>query len=284
MSAVDSSPCPCVICTSHPPGRDASIVADVREYGWCALRVAGNVEFAYTIGLWHTFRWPEVVMFGLHGDHMQHWLNTCVDVGRDRGWPSDGEEFLGVMEGVPTQLRPVDDSWHEALFGTAWRFYRGTQVPVRQLVWPDTNGVWPWLDGATASSRSRQAFAWLPVDQHPPGRWRLIAEMDGDFPFDGGPDQYALTTRAVLDGTRTPARIVHHDGLDILDDRGYAADDLCLAFLGDIVRPHPGVRAMAGLRDGQVAVAGPGGMWSVDELSADEGIASESAREAARNR
>jgi hypothetical protein len=193
-------------------------------------------------------------MFGLDGQSMQHWLNTCVDLARENGWPEPGEPFHGVLEGFPTQLRPVHESWNEALFGTANRFYRGVGVPVQQLVWPDRDGAWPWTDDATASSRNRQAFAWLPVSGHPPGGWRLIGELEADFPFSASPDDWALTTRQVLDGDRPVACVAHLQRcFDVLDARGYDADDLCLAFLGELVQRHPHLASCADLPDGHVA-------------------------------
>ena len=259
--------CTCRIC--HPDENEigAATVETVRRHGWVSLWVAGSLDFAYTVGLWHTFGEPEVVMFGLEGEGMQTWLNTCVELGRDKGWPPPDEPFHGVIDGFETQLRDVDPSWHPALFGTAIGFYRGATVPVRQLIWPDRNGLWPWDDKATLSSRNRQAFAWLPVAEHPAGSWRLVGEMP-DFPFPAGPDDWVLTTRALLEGSRSVATVAYDQGsFDVLDDRGHAAEDLCLAFLGDVVRRHPQVRACADLADGQVATAEDSG-WTRSHITA----------------
>ncbi|MEV6637657.1 DUF4262 domain-containing protein [Actinoplanes sp. NPDC051470] len=152
--------------------------AIVRQHGWCALRVAGgDVEFAYTVGLWHSFRLPEIAMFGLDGDAMQSWLNRCADIVRTAGWPAEGVPFPGVIDEVEVQLRPIDESWREAFFGTARQFYRGRAVPVWQLVWPDETGRWAWDEGSSDGSRVHQPRAWLPVTEHPVGRWRLTAEF-----------------------------------------------------------------------------------------------------------
>ncbi|MFD2763051.1 DUF4262 domain-containing protein [Micromonospora eburnea] len=260
--------CVCLICSGSAPGRDGATVARVRKSGWSVLWVAGGLDFAYTIGLWHTFRRPEVAMFGLEGQGMQLWLNEYVDHGREHGWPGENEPFHGVIEDFPTQLRPVHDSWHDALFGTAYRFYRGAAVPFQQLVWPDREGRWPWAEGATASSRNRQAFSWLPVQEHPAGGWRLVGELEPGFPFPVGPDSWALTTRGLAAGARPIARVVLEEGCyDVLDERGYRADDLCLAFLGELVRRHPHLVGCADLADGQVAVSGEGQNWSRSSLS-----------------
>jgi hypothetical protein len=231
--------------------------------------VAGSLDFAYTVGVWHTFGQPELVMFGLTGADMQTWLNTCVEVGRDKGWPPADKPFDGVLDGFETQLRDVHPSWYRALFGTALGFYRGVAVPFRQLVWPDRHGRWPWDETATPSSRARQAFAWQPVGQHAPGAWRLVGELGPTFPFPTGPDAWALTSRAVLDGSRPVATVAYDQGsYDILDERGFAAEDLRLAFLGDVVRRHPHISECADLIDGQVATAGTGGGWTRAHVTA----------------
>jgi hypothetical protein len=247
-----------VICGGDEPDRVTATADLVRAHGWSVLWIGGgSVDFAYTVGLWHTFRRPELVMFGLTGRDMQNWLNTCVDRAGEHGWPEPHTPFGGVLEGFETQLRPVHESWHDPLFGTASRFYNGVTVPFLQLVWPDRTGTWPWLDGATASSRNRQAFAWLPVAEHPPGGWRLVGEMEPGFPFPSGPDSWALTTRQVLDGERPVALIARLDGAyDVLDERGYDADDFCLAFLGELVRRQPSLVDCADLADGEVGTIG----------------------------
>ena len=46
-----------------------------------------------------------VVMFGLRGEDMAAWLNTAVELGRDKGWPEPEQPFDGVIEGFDTQVR-----------------------------------------------------------------------------------------------------------------------------------------------------------------------------------
>ncbi|WP_344884692.1 DUF4262 domain-containing protein [Allokutzneria multivorans] len=258
--------CSCLICTERPAGRDAATSDIVSRSGWCVLRIPGPVDFTYTVGLWHSFRQPELVMFGLGGEDMQHWLNTCVEHCVEHGWPGEEVPFTGVIEGVPTQLRVVHRDWHDPLFGTAHRFY-GVDVPFRQVVWPDKDGRWPWDDAATTGCRTRQARAWLPVSEHPAGGWRLVGQLEPGFPFASGPDVWALTTRSVLNGV-APTWVLNESGcFDVLDSRGYDADDLCLAYLGDLVLRHPDLLARADLDEG--SAAGAANDWKSERPGAD---------------
>jgi hypothetical protein len=78
--------------------------------------------------------------------------------------------------GLPVHLRLIDPSWHEPLFGMAYNFYRGSHFSVRQMVWGDRGGRFPWDDGVVQQSREGQLPGWLPVDQAD-RRWAgLVAE------------------------------------------------------------------------------------------------------------
>ncbi|GLZ36875.1 hypothetical protein Acsp05_05000 [Actinokineospora sp. NBRC 105648] len=266
-----------MLCADKPDDQLAAITDTVREHGWCALRIAAQVDFAYTVGLRHSFQRPEIVMFGLDGEDMQNWLNAAVDLGREHGWPADDTDVEGVIEAAPVRLRAVHPSWHEALFGTAERFYDGDEGPFLQLVWPDEHGLWPWDEGVVEGCRTQQAHTWLPVDEHPPGGWRLVGELAPDFDLPAAPDSYALTTRSVLAGGQEPAWIGFDDSVfDVLDERGHAADDLCLAFLGELVVRYPGLRDCDVMEEGQALVRENGG-WVSTDITADERAASERA-------
>ncbi|GAA2378246.1 DUF4262 domain-containing protein [Dactylosporangium salmoneum] len=255
------APCPCLICTSAPRNGDAGIVKTVEEHGWCALAVPGTYDFAFTVGLRHSFNLPEIAMFGLVGEDMQQWLNTCVARVRADGWPAAEAPLAGVIDGIAVQLRPIDASWSDAFFGSLHRFYRGHPEPVWQLLWSDAAGRWPWDEQATQSSRLRQPWAWLPAAEHPDGSWRLLYEYADGFTLPAEPDAWALTSRAVAAGERAPALVVFDGGaFDVLDDRGHDADDLCVAYLGHLVRRHPTLAALGDLPDGITARA-TGGGW-----------------------
>ena len=181
----------------------------------------------------------------------------------------EGEHFDGVLQGFPTQLRTVHPSWNDALFGTLYRFY-GSFPHVQQLVWPDRNGVWPWQEGVTQSCQLRQAQAWLPVSEHPKGCWQLIGAKLPGFPLECGPDCEVLTTRSVLTGTRKVATVVNEEGLDLLDERGYSADDFIFAYIGDLIDDNPQLNDLDDSRKAQRAVIGTNGQWSYRHVSAHD--------------
>ncbi|MFI6449830.1 DUF4262 domain-containing protein [Kitasatospora sp. NPDC050543] len=51
-------------------------MAHVREHGWHVVGVGGGGEvpdWAFTVGLWHSYRIPEVAIFGLELHGLMHW-------------------------------------------------------------------------------------------------------------------------------------------------------------------------------------------------------------------
>lgn len=214
-------------------------------------------------------------MFGLEPRPMGSWLSKHVELAKANGRPDEGQPFTGVIDNYSTQLRTVDRSWNDALFGTLYRFYNGVFPPVQQLVWPDMQGVWPWQAGGSPGSRKRQAQAWLPVADHPEGGWRLFGELEPGFPLSGGPDQEVLTTRSVAQGERQAVAIVN-DGeeLDVLDERGYQADDFMLAYIGNLVAAHPHLLSYDDTRTEQRGTYGTHGSWSYRPLAVPDRKAS----------
>ncbi|HEV7650524.1 MAG TPA: DUF4262 domain-containing protein [Actinophytocola sp.] len=235
----------------------------VQEHGWSVVAVAPEDElpgWAYTVGLRHTLGAPEVCMFGLRGRDMHVWLNAIGQQVR-AGQPLRADEARhGVLDGFPLTVRPVHPSWD--LFELAPDFYRGAAPPMMQLIWPDRHGVFPWQAGAGERCRAHQPWLWLPKDDHPPGPWTRLAELDtSPFP-DAAIDELVAGSRRVISGAAPIAGIVHTtDGRwEFLD--GPARDDLGKVHLRHLVAGHPHIRDFADLPRGHGAWQEPDGNWS----------------------
>lgn len=269
--------CHCWLC-AVPDGldpRELNLVWQVQEHGWSVVVVAAEHEqpgWAYSVGMWHTMRSPEVCMFGLRGRDMHAWLNA-VGQQVEAGQPlRAGEERLGVLDGFPVTVRPVHPSWYVDLFGFALDFYRvppGT-LPMMQLSWPDRHGVFPWQPGAGERCRAHQPMLWVPKDDHPPGLWTRLAEL-ATSPFPDAPiDELVVGSKRVISGEARIAGIVHtRDGRwEFLDGRPVdgrpvaGQDDLGMVHLRHLVCDHPHIRDFADLPRGHAAWQEPDGNWS----------------------
>jgi hypothetical protein len=265
-------------CCAHERARgpwDQWVHDTIAEAGWAVVAISGETPYAFTVGLWHSGQQPELAMFGLREQDMQIWLNTCAKLLTARGGVADGEPFDGVLERFPVQVRGVDASWHRSLFGPMCGYYGAVDVPVRQLVWPDRDGRWPWDAAATATCRERQPQAWVPVDQHTAGPWRLVGELSAQWPFPHlEPDATVMASPEVVAGT-LPIVAVTHDadgGWDFLDERGYADEATGWVYFGELYKSQPWLARFADLPQDSQAWLDDDGEWQLrpfnDEMAA----------------
>jgi Domain of unknown function (DUF4262) len=237
----------------------------IEEHGWSVVVVDEELEvpgWAYSVGLWHTMRAPEVCMFGLRGRDMHTWINAVGQQVKAGQALRPDEERFGVLDGFPVVVRPVHPSWHGEILGLAGRFY-GATVPAMQLVWPDRHGRFPWDQEAGERCRDHQPRLWLPHDDHPPGQWTRLAELaDSPFP-DTGVDELVVGSTRVIRGEAPIVGIVHTAAgeWEFRDARG---EDTATGWvhLRHLVSGNPHIRDFADLPRGHAAWQEPDGNWS----------------------
>jgi hypothetical protein len=261
-------PCHCRLCRPDAAEADwdaaeRKLVADVRRHGWAVVRIAAEFArpgWAFTVGLWHTFRSPEVAMFGLSDADMPHWLNAVGEEARAGRPPRPRERRAGILERAPVTWVPVHDSWYPELFGWMLWFFREPPLPVVQLVWPDREGRFPWDEGSGAACRRDQPSAWLPLAEHPLGLWRRgPAGLDWPFPI---PETAMVGVAPAVPERGAPVlAVLHQSGGEwrFLDD---PAGAVVPAHLGHVVRAAPELVACANLPAGWGAWRdGPDAPW-----------------------
>lgn len=171
--------CRCVLCR---PGDDLNtgsareaawvdrLCARVREHGQAVVAVPADEHgpaFAYTVGLPHTAGAPELAMLGLPIQVMHTLLNGVAARVRVGAEAADGTRVDGLLaDGLALVLKDTEPGWHPAFFRQTGRFHRAA-VPVRQVVWPDRSGVFPWEDGFDEACHTAQPALWVPPGRDP---------------------------------------------------------------------------------------------------------------------
>lgn len=272
--------CDCVLCSDS--GKDLAldeagdqVRAHVTDSGWSVnCVIAGDQLWAYTVGLWHSFRMPEIAIFGLDHESMGRCLNGLVEASRvpdAAGLLARVDEPIkDVFEDHPAVLKRVHPSWCRQMFGHMLGFYRTRPwLDVLQVVWPDPEGCWPWEDDAAETCRLGQPHAWVPVRSHPDGPWRLLASgAEQSWPFWPDPrDAATFTTHDIVDGFAEIAGVVHgRDGWQFIDARPDPDARICMAQLGQLVGVHSWLAEFADLPVGWGAWRQDNGTWRRAEL------------------
>jgi hypothetical protein len=145
----------------------ATVVAAIDRRGWAVRQVpagvVGDQPFAYTVGLFSSYRHPELITFGAREQVLRYLLDVAGKRIRKGaraplGQPVDWTRRL-FRRGYPIQFREVRDPASYACYlRAAIRHHGPGQVPLLQLVWSDEERRFPGDPGVRASFTDAQPF------------------------------------------------------------------------------------------------------------------------------
>jgi len=122
-------------------------IADNKAHVMHVTDDAGAPKFSYTVGLWHHFEQPEVIVFGLDlaaaDELLQRVVEECVGGARF----AHGDKHEGLLVGFAVRFVDVPDDRAQAHLGGASWAYEGGAFGCVRLVWPDKEKRWPWQPG-----------------------------------------------------------------------------------------------------------------------------------------
>jgi hypothetical protein len=141
---------------------DSKVAADIAEFGWHVVLVAASdhaPEFAYTIGLFHSYQHPEVVVLGLPDAKAHEVLNIIGSAVKGGSRFRSGDRTEDILNNHSSAFVDFPLSGHSTYLGFARRFYGGDEFTALQWVWPDAQGRFPWENGVAEGVRATQAVA-----------------------------------------------------------------------------------------------------------------------------
>lgn len=144
-----------------PQDRHQKTRDDIAQYGCTVIHVLAEDDlppFAYSIGIAGETGAPEVVVIGLKQPLAHSVVNEYNRRVRAAGPLRVGAFHAGFIGGFDIFLGEVPQSAYEEYFGQAIDFYGGIGFDVVQIIYPTTQGLWPWTTDAPASFR-----AWQPI-------------------------------------------------------------------------------------------------------------------------
>ena len=124
---------------------------DIKAYGLHIIHVLGDENgprFTYSVGLYHNYEHPEIVLMGLRQE-LAHTLLNNIAYDIKNGLRYAPHQFYdSILDGFQCYMLPVDQEHYHDYFGWAQWFYRKQRYPVLQCVYPSVYGLFPWSPDA----------------------------------------------------------------------------------------------------------------------------------------
>ena len=140
---------------------ERKVLDDIAKYGWHCLNILEENDqppWAFTIGLFQTWKHPELIVFGLKRAVAHEILNIVAqglaeNRRMDLSQPTDDL----LQSGGCVFVEVPQSQYHEHVGFARW-YYQGNNFPLYQIVWPSRDGWFPWNAKAPESFR-----LWQPV-------------------------------------------------------------------------------------------------------------------------
>jgi Domain of unknown function (DUF4262) len=127
-----------------------STLDTIEKSGWQAMLVSGETQsrsFAYTVGIFDVFGFPELITVGLPLEVAHTALDYALDLmkeGVDLTVGTHRDLLGGDAEVI---FRPVARAWYErTMYRTDW-YYEEASIPALQLIYPDLENRFQWEAG-----------------------------------------------------------------------------------------------------------------------------------------
>jgi hypothetical protein len=214
---------------AHNTEAEKQILNDVEKHGFHVALFNGDgysPSFAYTIGLFKSYGYPELICFGLSHDLMHSMFWTAKALFDTQPTPDHTSGHADFLEGYDVRLQPVDKVRYRDYFGYGGWFYDSWNFPALQIVWPDKEAHFPWE-----------------ADFNPDWKFKQpLLDRSHDFKFREERNLAVFTTRQVLEG-QPILRVSHETDGDwqFLCDTTTKLTDARVVCLEELVKRDPTV-------------------------------------------
>ncbi len=129
--------------------RDQKALDDIEEHGCHVLNVMeGDSEpsFTYSIGINKKQNMPDVVITGLKSEIAHPMVNNYKNRILDGEVFKPGKYYSDFLSDFDVCFVKVAKKHFNEYFGWGLWLHNGDDFEVLQMIWPTTDGVWPWHD------------------------------------------------------------------------------------------------------------------------------------------
>lgn len=134
------------------------ILNDIELYGWHVIKVPEDdfgPSFGHSIGFYHSFEHPEIIIIGLDLDVIHYVINRIGDAIREGILFQSGQFYSNIIENVDCYFTAVNPDFYKDYAGYAQLIYKD-DFPLLQCIYPTISGIYPWQTEWPAELKSAQ--------------------------------------------------------------------------------------------------------------------------------
>jgi len=213
--------------------------------------------FAYSIGLWETYKHPEIICFGLPKDLAHAIINDVAEFIKQGEKFETNKDYSEIFKASRAAFLSVDKRNIDDYFRVALEYYKNKEFEALQLIWTDRNDKFPWEEN----------FEEVILYKQP------LLDRNAEFKFNEPKNTATFTTRQWLEEQKPILRVVHEDAGDwqfLTGDQ--LPEDIRIVALEELVKRDSTLNTLFDLEYGEAAERDfVGGEWNKQKIERDEG-------------
>jgi hypothetical protein len=139
---------------------DKKVAANIQEFGCHVICVADPEEkslpFSYSIGIQASTGEPEAIVIGVRPSLGSYMINEYNRQLREGIRFKRGTLYEGFLDGCSVYIEPARQKLLSEYNLCCQRYYHDTPFSVVQIVYPTTQGIWPWQKSASDWFKTNQ--------------------------------------------------------------------------------------------------------------------------------
>jgi hypothetical protein len=227
----------------HDKATKTNIEKAIRDFGWFVAKFEADTAcpaMGYTIGLWETFKHPEIICFGLSTNLMHQLLNDAGEkIAQGKTIKTDIDDNY-YLEKSPVMFKNIEPENINDYMGYGRWYYKYNDFQAIQLFWTDKQGKYPWQNEYSIDFQFRQ-----------PLLYKIL-----DFKFFEPQNVASFTTKQILLEGKPILRVIHDDdegAWQFFPGENVTIADAMLVSLSSVVNHDPTVNELFNMPTGQYA-------------------------------
>ena len=138
---------------------ERKVIDDIAQFGWHCVHIIAEGSkgpYSFTVGLFETYRHPELIIFGLPSKVAHQILCIAADQAKC-GNPIDlSQPTSALLNDYSCCFAEVSNTHYDNYVGYCIWYYEGKTFPLHQVIWPSRARLYPWHPEASVEFRETQ--------------------------------------------------------------------------------------------------------------------------------